>query len=125
MSAADDFRAGVEAGDVEATLATLADDVVLHSPVTFRPFEGREAVAHVLRTVFAVLEDFRYTDHLRQGGTSALVFRARVGDRSVEGVDLLREDAGGRVGDLTVLVRPASGLAALAEEMGRRLGSRP
>lgn len=118
---ADAFKAGVEAHDIEAAFGALADDVVLHSPVTFRPFEGKAAVCHVLRTVFEVFEDFRYTDHLQGGGVSTLVFRARIGDREIEGIDLVRENAEGLIDDLTVLVRPLSGLNALAQEMQRRL----
>ena len=125
MSAADTFRAAVEAGDIDAGIATLADDVVFHSPVTFKPFEGKDATAYVLRAVFEVFEDFRYTDELHAGPVGALVFRARVGDREVEGIDLVRENADGKIDDFTVFVRPMSGLAALAEEMGRRLGAPP
>jgi hypothetical protein len=82
-------------------------------------------VSHVLRTVFEVFEDFRYTDHLTEAATSVLVFRAGVGGREVDGIDLIREDADGLVADITVLVRPLSGLTALAEEVGRRLGAPP
>jgi ketosteroid isomerase-like protein len=125
VSAADRFRAGIESGDSDAALAALADDVVLRSPVSFKAFEGKEVVSHVLRTVFEVFEDFRYTDHLREGATSVLVFRARVGARDVDGIDLVRESTDGLIADLTVMVRPLSGLTALAEEMGRRLGGSP
>lgn len=117
------FRAGVEAGDLESVFALLADDVVLHSPVTFRPFQGRAVVAHVLRTVFDVFEDFRYIDELAAGETSALVFEARVGDREVQGIDYIHTRPDGLIDDITVLVRPLSGLQALAAEMGRRLGA--
>lgn len=122
MSAAT-FRAGVEARDIEAAFAALADDVVLHSPVTFHPFGGKLAVTTVLRAVFEVFEDFRYTDELQADGVSALVFRARVGERDVEGIDLCRENADGLIDDLTVLVRPLSGLNALAQEMQARLAA--
>ncbi|MCW2968726.1 MAG: nuclear transport factor 2 family protein [Solirubrobacteraceae bacterium] len=125
MSGADAFRAGVEARDVDAMRAALAPHVVLHSPVTFRPFEGRDVVGHVLATVAGVFEDFHYTDHLRDGATSILVFRASVNGREVDGIDLVREGADGLIEDFTVMVRPLSGLTALAEEMGRRLGAAP
>jgi hypothetical protein len=125
QSAAERFQAGVEAGDIEAALTVLAEDVVLHSPVTFKPFEGQAAVGHVLRTVSEVFEDFRYVDHLTAGPTSALVFEARVGDRQVQGIDLVRENGDGLIDDFTVMVRPLSGLTALAEEMRRRLGAAP
>ncbi len=45
------FREVVEAKDLDALEGLLAEDVVLHSPVTFKPFEGRAVVVHVLRTV--------------------------------------------------------------------------
>jgi hypothetical protein len=122
---ADMFRTAVEARDLDGMRAALAADVVLHSPVTFRPFEGRDMVGHVLATVFGVFEDFAYSDHLRQGRTSVLIFRARVGEREVDGIDLLREGGDGLIEDFTVMVRPLSGLTALAEEMGRRLGAPP
>jgi hypothetical protein len=122
---ADAFKAAVEARDLDGMRAALAQDVVLHSPVTFRAFEGRDVVGHVLSTVAGVFEDFRYTDHVREGPTSILVFRARVGEREVDGIDLVRENADGLIEDFTVMVRPLSGLTALAEEMGRRLGAPP
>ena len=125
MSGAGAFRAAVVARDADAMRATLAPDVVFHSPVTFRAFEGRDVVGHVLATVAEVFEDFRYTDQLREGTTTILVFRARVAGREVDGIDLLREDADGLIADFTVMVRPLSGLTALAEEMGRRLGAAP
>ena len=118
------FRAAVEAKDHAGMVTALAPDVVFHSPVTFKPFEGVEAVGFVLGAVLQVFDDFRYTDELREGETVALVFEARVGDRSVQGIDLVRENADGLIDDFTVLVRPLSGLNALAEEMGKRLGAR-
>jgi SnoaL-like protein len=115
------FRAAVEAHDLDALAETLAPDVVLHSPVTYRPYAGRETVVALLRLIAAAFEDFRYTDEFQNAdGVHALVFRARVGDRELEGVDLLRLDADGLVADLTAIVRPLSGLAALAQAIGPR-----
>ena len=44
------FRAAVEAGDIDAALALLAEDVVFRSPVVFAPYQGRQAVAPISRT---------------------------------------------------------------------------
>ena len=120
--AAHPFRAAVEARDFDAMVAELAPDVIFHSPVTFKPFEGREATAMVLGAVLQVFDEFRYTDELSGDGTLALVFEARVGDRQVQGLDLLRFDADGLIDDFTVMVRPLSAALALRDEMGRRLG---
>src|SRR3954447_14320163 len=115
MNAAARFRAAVETMDHAAAVATLADDVVFHSPGTVRAFEGKEATSFVLAGVMRVFTNFRYTDELAAGERAhALVFRADVGDREVEGIDLLRLNADDLVEDFTVFVRPQSGLAALA-----------
>ena len=51
----DAFRAGVEAEDLGAMVDALAPGVVFHSPITFKPFEGKEAVATLLGVVAAGL----------------------------------------------------------------------
>ena len=118
---AERFRTAVEAGHTEGIVELLAPTVVLHSPVTFNAFRGAEAVATVLKAVTEVFEEFRYVDALEGEETFGLVFEAKVGDREVTGVDLFRATSDGRVAELTVLIRPLSGLIALAEAMRAKL----
>ena len=99
------FRAAVEAGDVAAAVALFAEDAVFHSPVAHRPYHGREALGAVLGAVFTVFEDFRYTAEYSGGDGHVLRFATRVGDRALEGVDIL-EERDGEIAALTVLVRP-------------------
>jgi hypothetical protein len=115
------FRSAVEHADMEAAVALLAEDVVFRSPAVFKPYEGRETVAKILRAVFDVLEDLRYTDELEGPGIHGLLFEARVGDRELQGIDLLRSDATGHIVEFTVMIRPATGLIAVAERMGPAL----
>jgi hypothetical protein len=117
----DEFRKAVEAKDLDAMREALADDVVFHSPITFKPYEGRESVSMLLGVVFRTFEDFRYTDELDRDDVKALVFKARVGDKEIEGLDLLRIDGDGKIADFTVMVRPLSGAMALAEAVGKGL----
>jgi hypothetical protein len=122
-TAASDFRAAIERRDLDGMLATLTDDVVLHSPVSFKPFEGKAAVARLFEILLRTFEDFRYTDELRGEDVHALIFRARVGDRDVEGLDLVRPGPDGRIVDFTVMVRPLTGVVALAEAVGSQLAA--
>jgi hypothetical protein len=122
MSAPHPFRLAAEAKDLEAMTATLREDVVLHSPILFRGFEGRDAVLVVLTHVVATLEDFHYTDELADDRTVCLRFKARVGDRELEGIDFLELDDAGRVAELTVFMRPLSAINAFNEQMAARLG---
>ena len=116
------FRRGVESKDVTVMMEAFADGAVLHSPITFKPFDGKEAIARLLDILMQVFQDFRYTDELTaEDGTKALIFRTRVGDRDVEGLDLIRFDDTGRIVDFTVMVRPRSAVEALLKEVSSRL----
>jgi len=120
VSAASDFRAAVERQDLDAVSALLAPDIVFHSPVTFHPFIGRETVTRLLELVAQTFEDFRYTDELFTDGAHALIFRASVEGKELEGIDLLRLDEDGLIADFTVMVRPLSGLIPFAQAMGEK-----
>lgn len=104
---------------------TLREDVVLHSPILFRGFEGREMVMAVLTHVAATLEDFSYTGEAVGEGSVVLRFKANVGDRELEGIDYLTLDEEGKVVDLTVFMRPMSALTLFNERMAARLGVSP
>jgi hypothetical protein len=117
------FRNAVEAQDLDAAVALLADEVVFRSPIVFKPYQGRAAVGAILTAVSQVFEDFSY---LREIGAAdardhALVFQARVGDKQVEGCDFLHVDEDGLIDELVVMVRPLSGALALAEAMKEKL----
>lgn len=114
------FREAVEAGDLDAVEALLADDVVFTSPVVFKPYLGKAITAAILRGAARVFEDFRYVRELggADGRDHALVFAARVGDRELTGCDFLHVNDEGLIDELTVMVRPLSGAQALAEAMG-------
>jgi SnoaL-like domain len=121
MMKSDRFRAAAESKDFSAIDELFAEEVMFKSPVVFKPYEGRDAVAMILGAVVQVFEDFRYTDQVETGETATLAFSARVGDRELDGIDLLRFDSDGRVRELAVYVRPISGLNALAEAMKAKL----
>jgi hypothetical protein len=116
------FRRAAEAKDLDLLVETLREDVELHSPILFRGFEGRDVVAQVLTHVAATLENLTYVDELHEGGSVVLRFKAKVGDRELEGIDFLELDEEGRVAVLTVFMRPMSALKAFNEQMAERLG---
>lgn len=117
------FRVAVEAQDLEAAVGLMTDDVVFRSPVVFKPYQGRDAVAMLLGTVARVFEDFRYEREIGAPDASdhALVFRAHVGDRELEGCDFLHTNEQGLIDELCVMIRPMSGVHALAEAMKAQL----
>jgi hypothetical protein len=114
------FRAAIERMDIDGVSELLAEEIVFHSPVTFHPFVGRETVTRLLGLVAQVFENFHDTDELQTGGAHGFVFRAMVGDREIEGIDLLRFDEQGLIADFTVMLRPLSALVPFAQAMGEK-----
>ena len=123
MNVSHPFGRAVLDGDHEAALATLADDVEFRSPAVYKPYRGRDTVAPILRAVATVFENFRYVAEWRDGRTTILFFEANVGDRELQGIDILEDGDDGRVGKLTVMIRPLSGLQAVATTMASRFGA--
>jgi limonene-1,2-epoxide hydrolase len=122
-SAATAFKRAVEAHDIDAASACLSPDVSFHSPVVFKPYEGRDTVTALLAVVADTFEDFEYVSTV--GADDArdhvLVFKARVGDRRLDGVDILHLNDDGLIDDFTVMLRPLSGTLAMAEAMKAKL----
>ncbi len=117
------FRAAVEARDIQAAAAVLAEDVVFRSPIVFMPYAGKAATSAVLGAALLVFEDFVYEAEMASGDgrDHALMFRARVGDKEIEGCDFLHHDDKGLVDRLTVMVRPLSAALALRDRMAAQL----
>ena len=114
------FRSAVERGDADAAADLFAPDAVFHSPVVHRPYEGREAIRAILRAVVQVFEDFRYAAEFAGEDGHVLWFRTRVGERALDGVDILRDGPDGLV-ELTVMVRPYSAATELRARMAALL----
>jgi hypothetical protein len=119
------FAQAIVAGDHDAAVATLADDVEFRSPAVHKPYHGKAEVEGILRLVATVFENFRYTAEWRDGRTTILFFEANVGDRELQGVDILEDGDDGLIERFTVMIRPLSGLQAVARTMAERLGIAP
>ena len=122
----DAFRSAVEAGDAEAIVATFAPDVRFNSPAVFRPYLGRDTVAPIMRAVVAVLSPtLRYTWTVADEPRHVLGFDAQVDGKDLQGVDIITVGDDGLIEELTVMIRPLSGLEAVRNAIGARLGSTP
>jgi hypothetical protein len=116
------FGLAIEAGDEDAAVALLADEIEFRSPAVYKPYHGKDQVEGILRLVATVFENFRYTNEWRDGRTTILFFEANVGDRDFQGIDILEENEAGQIEKFTVMIRPLSGLQAVAGTMAARLG---
>lgn len=115
---------GVARRDLSRLSEITHPDAVFRSPMAFKGYKSAPAVALILGTVIQVFENFTYHRELvsTDGLSVVLEFSANIGDRQLKGIDMVQFDADGKIVDFEVMVRPFSGLQALGEEMGKRLG---
>ncbi|MBK3871962.1 nuclear transport factor 2 family protein [Stutzerimonas frequens] len=119
------WHAMIAQRDLSRLPELLHPQAVFRSPMAYKPYEGAVAVNLILNTVLQVFEDFRYHRELvsAEGSDVVLEFSARVGDRELKGIDMIRFDEAGKIVEFEVMIRPMSGLQALGEEMKRRLAA--
>jgi hypothetical protein len=101
--------------DMKALREVLAEDVTMGAPPYWNKLQGRDVVHHLLGLIVDTIEEFTYHREWRDGAELALEFRGHVGDRELQGIDLISLDESGRVSNLDVLMRPVSGVIALRE----------
>lgn len=107
--------------DTQALSEVLADDVTFRSPVLWKPKSGKDTAILYLSSAVRVFEDFAYHRQFLGDNAVVLEFSARVGSMSLKGVDIIQFNHAGQISDFEVMVRPATGLQALAAAMAQQL----
>ncbi len=101
-------------------------DANFRSPMAFAPYQSAAALILVISTVMNVFEDFEYQREFATGDGLSVVleFSARIADKSLKGVDIIRFDADGKIVEFEVMVRPLVSLQLLGAEMAARIGDK-
>lgn len=113
----------LESRDMSILNELLAEEVVFRSPVAFQPYPGKQVVFFILTNVIQVFENFTYHREFisEDGNNVVLEFSANVGDKKLKGVDMIQFNEEGQMVYFEVMIRPKSGLEALAVQMGQRM----
>lgn len=111
--------------DMSILSELLADEVVFRSPVAYQPYAGKQVVFFILTNVIQVFENFTYHREFysQDGCNVVLEFSANVGDKKLKGIDMIQFNTQGQIVDFEVMIRPKSGLEALAVQMGQRMAA--
>ncbi|MCK1791017.1 nuclear transport factor 2 family protein [Pseudomonas violetae] len=119
------WHAMINTADLKGLPGLLDANVVFRSPMAHTPYPGAAVVSMILNTVFQVFEDFKYHRELAtaDGLNVVLEFSATVSGKELKGIDMIRFNEQGKMVEFEVMVRPLSGLQALGEQMGQRLGA--
>ena len=118
------WHALVESGDLSDLESIVHPDAVFRSPMSINGYRTRPALMLALQTVITIFKEFTYGRQFASadGLSVVLEFSAKVNDKQLKGIDMVRFDEEGRIVDFEVMVRPLNGLQELGAEMGARLG---
>lgn len=117
-----DFQKAARHKDIDLAMSTLADGVVLHSPLTDRiTFDGKEDVRSLFEAAYETFEGLEY--HTVIGGR-VLVGTATVNGQPFEETLVMHVDEDGRFDEITLFIRPLPGLTAVLAALGPSLARR-
>lgn len=113
----------VNARDVAALDALLAEDAVFHSPVVHTPQVGKAVTRAYLAAALAVFvnDSFRYRRELYGEYDAVLEFDVELDGIAVNGVDMIRWNAEGRITEFKVMLRPLKAVTLIHEKMAAML----
>ena len=103
----------------------LAEDAVFHSPILFKPQQGRDLVALYLTGAMHVIANpsFRYVREVVGDLDAVLEFETVIDDVHVNGVDMITWNDQGRISDFKVMVRPLKAINKVWEKMAAMLAA--
>jgi len=118
------FRTAWRTRELDAWIENLSDEIVLHSPVVRTPFRGRSAATELYGVLFETFGEVQITGELTDTDSHAFFWQASVAGRVIEGADLLRYDARGKITEIRVLIRPLVDIATFAAAVGPPLAAK-
>lgn len=101
----------------------LAEDAVFHSPILFRPQQGKDLVALYLTGALHVIANpsFHYIREVVDGNDAVLEFETQIDGVHVNGVDLITWNDQGLISDFKVMIRPLKAIELIHGLMARQL----
>lgn len=120
----DAWHAYMRAPDRAALEMLIADACVFRSPAVHSPQIGKAVTVEYLTAAASVLGDdtFRYVGEWQGEDSAVLEFACEIaGGIQVNGVDVLRWNADGRIVEFKVMIRPLKALTAVVPLMAAAL----
>lgn len=103
----------------------LDDNAVFVSPIVHTPQRGKVIVKAYLSAAFKVFYNptFRYVREIIGPSDAMLEFETEIDGVMVNGVDIIRWDAGGKIIEFKAMIRPLKAINLIHERMGAALAT--
>lgn len=118
------YVGALERWDTTAIVDALADDVVIHVAVHDQPMRGRQIADFLFGVLAEELGAVTVTDEIVEGDKAVILFETSIGERTAQGLNVVRLDDAGVIRELTVFFRPLAALTQIAEVVGGRMAER-
>ena len=117
------WHALVQSRNAKGLTALLAENVVFHSPVVHTPQVGKAITIQYLSAAFHVFfnESFQYVREVVGPSDAVLEFQVDIDGIAVNGVDMLKWDAEGRIVEFKVMIRPLKAINLIHQKMAAML----
>ena len=101
----------------------LAEDAVFHSPILFKPQQGRDLTALYLTGAMHVITNpsFRYVREVVGEQDAVLEFETEIDGIHVNGVDMITWNEQGLISDFKVMIRPLKAINMVQQRMAELL----
>lgn len=115
----EDLRKASADKDIELAMSALADDIVIRSPLTDQfTFNGKDDVRRLFETVYEKCDGLNYHTLI---GDRVLVGSATAGGQRFEETLLLTLDEDDKIAEITLFIRPLTGLTSVMAALGPTL----
>lgn len=113
------WHQALETANIDLLDELLADEAVFYSPVMHRPQEGKDLTKLYLSAAFNVLvsDKFVYQRELVDEQGAVLEFLAEVDGVQINGVDMMRWNAEGKITEFKVMLRPYKAIETMRSKM--------
>ena len=118
------YVGALERWDTPALVDALADDVLIHVAVHDQPMRGKEIAGFLFGVLAEELGAVTVTDEIVEGDKAVILFETSIGERTAQGLNVVRLDDAGAIRELTVFFRPLAALTRIAEVVGGRMAER-
>lgn len=115
------FARAADSGDPAQIAALLTEDVTFHAPVLTQDLHGKDLTLRFLGETSRIVGNLTYTSEVTDGERDFLFWTGIIDDREISGVTVLADQAGGLIGDITVLLRSWGVVANFRDTLLRAL----
>ena len=118
------YSRALAAFDPALILASLSDDVVINVAVHDEPLRGKDTAAFLFGILTQELAPFELTEEIVEGDASVVLFQTALRGQLAHGLNVVKYQADGLAGELTVFFRPLAAMQLVAEVIGGHMAQR-